>query len=62
VIGLLRSASGTVTGVVCDGPEGREGIEAGAVVLACGGFEANACMRERYLGSDWGAAKVRGAL
>jgi tricarballylate dehydrogenase len=60
VTGLLRSASGTVTGVVCDGPEGREEIEAGAVVLACGGFEANARMRERYLGPDWGPAKVRG--
>ncbi len=60
VTGLLRSASGTVTGVVCDGPGGREEIEVGAVVLACGGFEANARMRERYLGPDWGAAKVRG--
>jgi tricarballylate dehydrogenase len=60
VTGLLRSASGTVTGVVCDGPGGREEIGAGAVVLACGGFEANARMREGYLGPDWGAAKVRG--
>jgi tricarballylate dehydrogenase len=33
---------------------------AGAVVLACGGFEANAEMRTRYLGPGWELAKVRG--
>lgn len=60
VNGLLQDDSGTITGVVCNGLEGREEIEAGAVVLACGGFEANAHMRERYLGPDWGVAKVRG--
>ncbi len=31
-----------------------------AVVLACGGFEANAEMRTRYLGPGWELAKVRG--
>ena len=31
-----------------------------AVVLACGGFEANAEMRTRYLGPGWDLAKVRG--
>ena len=31
-----------------------------AVVLASGGFEANAEMRTRYLGPDWELAKVRG--
>jgi tricarballylate dehydrogenase len=30
------------------------------VVLGCGGFEANAEMRTRYLGADWELAKVRG--
>jgi tricarballylate dehydrogenase len=35
-------------------------IEAGAVVLASGGFEANAEMRTRYLGPGWDLAKVRG--
>ena len=35
-------------------------IEAGAVVLAAGGFEANAEMRARYLGPGWDLAKVRG--
>ncbi|MGE3646589.1 MAG: FAD-binding protein, partial [Beijerinckiaceae bacterium] len=31
------------------------------VVLACGGFEANAEMRARYLGPSWELAKVRGS-
>jgi tricarballylate dehydrogenase len=31
-----------------------------AVVLGCGGFEANAEMRTRYLGPGWDLAKVRG--
>ena len=35
-------------------------IRAGAVVLACGGFEANQEWRARYLGPGWDLAKVRG--
>ena len=35
-------------------------LRAPAVVLACGGFEANAEMRTRYLGPGWELAKVRG--
>ncbi|MBI3515471.1 MAG: FAD-dependent tricarballylate dehydrogenase TcuA [Proteobacteria bacterium] len=35
-------------------------IPAKAVVLACGGFEANTEMRTRYLGPGWELAKVRG--
>lgn len=31
-----------------------------AVVLACGGFEANAEWRAKYLGAGWDLAKVRG--
>ena len=53
------------------GPDGIEGvraridgretvIRARAVVLACGGFEANREMRTRYLGPGWDMAKVRG--
>ena len=30
------------------------------MVLACGGFEANAAWRARYLGGGWDLAKVRG--
>ena len=60
VIGLLRDDSGAVVGVVCDGPDGREEIEAGAVVLAGGGFESDARMRAEHLGPRWEAAKARG--
>jgi tricarballylate dehydrogenase len=35
-------------------------VEGRAVVLACGGFEANAEMRTRYLGPTWDLVKVRG--
>ena len=35
-------------------------VGARAVVLACGGFEANAAWRARYLGPGWDLAKVRG--
>ena len=35
-------------------------IHAKAVVLACGGFEANPEWRTRYLGPGWDLAKVRG--
>jgi tricarballylate dehydrogenase len=35
-------------------------FHAGAVVLACGGFEANPEWRTRYLGPGWELAKVRG--
>ncbi len=35
-------------------------LRAKAVVLACGGFEANPEMRVRYLGPGWDLAKVRG--
>ena len=41
--------------------EGRSvDVRARAVVLACGGFEANAAWRARYLGPGWDLAKVRG--
>ncbi len=41
--------------------EGRRvDLRAHAVVLACGGFEANAAWRARYLGPGWDLAKVRG--
>lgn len=41
--------------------EGRPRLlRADAVILACGGFEANPEMRARYLGPDWDLARVRG--
>jgi tricarballylate dehydrogenase len=52
-------------GVRVHGVRYRAGDELGelrapAVVLACGGFEANAEMRTRYLGPGWDLARVRG--
>ena len=40
--------------------DGFREISAGAVVLGCGGFEANPEWRARYLGRPWDHAKVRG--
>ncbi len=36
-------------------------LRAKAVILACGGFEANTEWRTRYLGPGWDLAKVRGS-
>ena len=60
VSGLLQDDTGAVIGVTAKSPAGKEDIEAGAVVLACGGFESNPCMRAAYLGPNWDIAKVRG--
>ena len=56
---IVRGAQG-VEGVRvrCDGIEAV--IRTRAVVLACGGFEANREMRTRYLGPGFDIAKVRG--
>ncbi|MDI6029194.1 FAD-dependent tricarballylate dehydrogenase TcuA [Corticibacterium sp. UT-5YL-CI-8] len=35
-------------------------FRAGAIILACGGFESNPEMRANYLGKGWDMAKVRG--
>ena len=58
--GLLTDNRGGVIGATVRGPEGFREVRAGSVVLACGGFEANAEMRARYLGPGWELAKVRG--
>jgi tricarballylate dehydrogenase len=57
---LVTDDRGRVTGTVVRTPEGTETIDAGAVVLASGGFEANSEMRTRYLGPNWELARVRG--
>ena len=57
---LLTDDAGRVRGVRIRTVEGFEEARASAVVLACGGFEANAEMRARYLGAGWELAKVRG--
>jgi tricarballylate dehydrogenase len=53
----LVQEAGAVRGVALD--TGEE-VRADAVVLACGGFEANAEMRREHLGAGWEHAKVRG--
>jgi tricarballylate dehydrogenase len=57
---LLVDRRGAVTGLTVRGPEGFEELPARAVVLACGGFEANPEWRTRYLGPGWELARVRG--
>ncbi len=51
---------GVVTGVRGRGPDGEFEVRARSVVLAAGGFQANAEWRTRYLGPGWDLAKVRG--
>jgi tricarballylate dehydrogenase len=58
---LLYDEAKGVSGVcVCMDGEVKT-IRARAVVLACGGFEANAEWRAKYLGPGWDLAKVRGS-
>jgi tricarballylate dehydrogenase len=58
-VSLLTDDSG-VTGMRTRHKGKTRDLTAGAVVLACGGFESNAEMRTRYLGQGWELAKVRG--
>lgn len=57
---LLINNAGHITGVTIKDANGYRDIGAKAVVLGCGGFEANPEMRARYLGPGWEMAKVRG--
>ena len=57
---LLQDDAGRVSGLRVLGPDGFEDIPGRTVVLAAGGFEANAEMRCRYLGPGWELVKVRG--
>ncbi|MBO0741449.1 MAG: FAD-dependent tricarballylate dehydrogenase TcuA, partial [Hyphomicrobiaceae bacterium] len=57
---LLLDPRGRICGTKVRGPHGLEAIHAKAVVLGCGGFEANVQMRTQHIGPLVGAAKVRG--
>jgi tricarballylate dehydrogenase len=57
--GLLTTEC-KVTGVRVRTPGGEEELHGRSVVLACGGFEANAELRRDHIGPDWVKAKVRG--
>lgn len=50
-----------VKGVVVKIDGKTQNLEAASVILACGGFEANAEWRSKYLGPGWDLAKVRGS-
>jgi len=56
----LLSDGHKVTGVRVKQAGAIHDLEAAAVILACGGFEANSEWRTRYLGPGWELAKVRG--
>ena len=57
---LIHDDAG-VHGVVVRQPDQSVTFGANSVVLASGGFEANAEWRTRYLGPGWDLAKVRGS-
>ena len=63
--GTLRLQA-PATGLMRDGDRvagvrvGDREVAADAVVLACGGFEADPTLRARWMGEEWGSAKVRG--
>ncbi len=56
----LEYDDGGVTGVRVRHQGKTQTVKARAVVLAAGGFQANAEWRTRYLGPGWDLAKVRG--
>lgn len=60
VVELLVDRKRQVTGVKVFHQGELQEVEAESVILAAGGFEANAEMRARYLGQDWDLAPVRG--
>ena len=57
---LVTDDVGRVVGVQARSDEGRRTYRCAAVVIASGGFQANAEMRAKYLGPEWDLAKVRG--
>ncbi|MGA9866443.1 MAG: FAD-dependent tricarballylate dehydrogenase TcuA [Acetobacteraceae bacterium] len=60
VIGLLQDRRGHASGVRVRDDDGVTEIAGRAVILGCGGFEANVQMRTQHIGPLVGGAKVRG--
>jgi tricarballylate dehydrogenase len=59
-IELTEDQRGRMIGVKVRDNDGIHEITAEAIVLGCGGFEANVQMRTQHIGPLVGAAKVRG--
>jgi tricarballylate dehydrogenase len=59
-IELLTDSAGEISGLRAQTTNGYTTFHTKAVILACGGFEANAAMRCSYLGQGWDMVKVRG--
>jgi tricarballylate dehydrogenase len=57
---LVQDSRGRVCGVTVRDQNGLSDIAGRAILLGCGGFEANAAWRAQYLGRPWDHAKVRG--
>ena len=56
----LLQEDGHVVGVVVETPHGVRELRSESVILAAGGFESNAQLRQKFLGDGWQHAKVRG--
>jgi tricarballylate dehydrogenase len=61
MVQLIQDPMGTVNGIIARDKDGTQQIGAKGIILACGGFEANAEMRSNYIGPHWGRARVRGS-
>ncbi|KAK8095153.1 precorrin 3B synthase CobZ [Apiospora kogelbergensis] len=57
---LSDPETGAVRGVVVEQNGKQHVVEAKAIILAAGGFEANPRLRSAYLGNNWDLAYVRG--
>ena len=57
---LVVNDQGAVAGVKVRDDDGLQTLSARAIILGCGGFEANVQMRTQHIGPLVGAAKVRG--
>jgi tricarballylate dehydrogenase len=58
---LVTDKNGRIAGLRIQSSEGIRDLKSRSVVLAAGGFEANAEMRAKYLGAGWETVKVRGS-
>lgn len=58
---LTQPNQSRVTGIqVVTSTGDKQTLSTNALILACGGFEANPAMRAQYLGPNWDLAHVRG--